>query len=112
MNKNAKKNIIGISQAVKAGKLNDFVTLHSSETFKTQLRHAVMDPSSRQAINVIKQVLPILNLSKPNSDFGPGARIRSISKQIACHRRYGPAAAFITIAPNMQDQPTALRMTF
>ena len=98
-----------MSQAVKAGKLNDFANLHSSKTFISLLRQAVIDPSSKQAIKVFQQVLPILNLSKPISDFGPGARIRSLSKQIACHRRYGPAAAFITIAPNVQEQPTALR---
>ena len=107
-----KKNIIGVSQAVKSGKLEAFSHLNNSEEFKQKLQKAITDPTSCHAMHVIKEVLPILNLSKPISDFGPGARMSSISKQIACHRRYGPAATFVTIAPNLQEQPTALRMTF
>jgi len=106
------KNIIGVSQAVKAGKLDDFVQLYNCPIFKSSLVKAVAKPGGKDAMWVLKKVLPIINLGNPQSDFGPGARVRSISKQIACHRRFAAAAIFVTISPNLMDQPTAVRTTF
>ena len=107
-----KKNIIGVSQAVKAGKLDAFVDLYNCPTFKNALVKAVEDPSSQDAMWVMKKILPIVNLGNPNSDYGPGARMRTTSKQIALPRRYSSGAVFVTISPNLLDQPTALRTTF
>jgi len=106
------KNIIGISKAVQAGKLKEHEHLVQCPKFSSLLKEAIAAPDGKAAIEVMKTILPILNLSKPISDFGPSQRTQCIACQIACHRRFGPAATFVTLAPNLQDDPTALRATF
>ena len=107
------QNIIGISTAVKAGKLADYQHLHQCPEFKNDLKEAVLRPDGEEAMRVMKKVLPLLNLNtNVTSAFGPGQRTQSIARQLACHKRFGPAGTFVTIAPYMQDDPTALRATF
>ena len=53
-----KKNIIGISRAVKAGKLDDFVDLYNCTTFKSRLIKAVDDPSGKDALWIMKKFFP------------------------------------------------------
>ena len=107
-----KNNAIGISAAIKAGKLKDYLQLYKCIDFQNLLKEAVDDPSSTACLKVMKKVLPLLTLSKPVSQFSVTARTQCIARQLACHRRFGAAATFVTIAPNLQDDPLALRATF
>ena len=105
-------NIIGMSLAVKSGKLKDFQHLHKSKEFQDKMKEAVKNPDGPSAKQVMKTILPLLNTSKPCSQYSPGQRTKSIAMQLACHKRFGPASTFVTLAPNLQDDPTALRATF
>jgi len=53
-----------------------------------------------------------VNLRKSISDFGPAQRTQCIAQQLTCHCTFSPAATFETIAPNFQNDPTALQATF
>ena len=107
-----KNNLIGVSSAIKAGKLNDYLQLYKNLDFQKLLQEAIEDPSSDACLKVMNKVLPLLSLSHPISQFSLTERSQCIARQMACHRRFGTAATFVTIAPNMQDDPLALRTTF
>ena len=108
------QNIKGVNAKVRGNQkaFDEFAELASSKEFLCKLSSAEENPSGKDAKEVIKKVLPILNVSGKRTPFGALERSFAISKMLAMTRRYGPASVFLTIAPDDVNNPTSFRLSF
>ena len=104
----------GISTNVKGNNRKQFdryVEIVKSDKFKKLLCKAIEKPNSKAPKRVMKIITPILNISGCEVPYGPSERSLTITNICAMSSKLGPASTFLTIAPNMENNPTALRLT-
>ena len=89
-----------------------FAEMCESKEFQRDLDHAVKNPSSRVAKDVIGKVLPVIRASGSKTTLSPLQSAQSVTKMLAMVRRYGPPSTFLTISPDDVNNPTSFRLCF
>ena len=84
----------------------------ASKDFPNKIKEAIERPKTKEAEDVISQILPVLSTAGRNTTFGAFEQSTSIAESIALTQRHGPASVFLTVAPNDVNNPTAFRLTF
>ena len=87
-----------------------YAHLVNSDEFKEKIVYAAQHPTSKQAKEVLKTVVPILNFGTRNTIFGGLGDTTSLSHAMAMARRYGPASTMLTVTPDDINSPTSFRL--
>jgi hypothetical protein len=98
-----------VNAKVKSNKkaFTDYHNLLMSNEFKQKLRRAVDDPTSDEAHEVLGKLMSVMSITETKSNFfGATASKLSEVRVRSMVRKYGPCAAFITIAPDDVNNPT------
>ena len=88
----------------------DYAKLIRSEDFQAKIIHASQHPSSPEAKEVLRTVLPILNFGARNGALGGLGDTTSLSRAIAHAQRYGESTTMVTITPDDINCPSTLRL--
>jgi hypothetical protein len=107
-------NIRTVNAKVKGNKqaFEDYHTLLMSRDFKAKLRKAVSDPKTDEAQSVLRKIMSVMTITGSKSNFfGATASKLSEVKIRNMVRKYGPAAAFVTISPDDINNPTSFRLS-
>merc|ERR1711965_988478 len=80
--------------------------------FQGRLARARADPKSREAKQVLREVVGFLNLAASKVPWGQRERAGEITTLLAGQRSHGAASWFYTLAPDDVHWPLAVRLAF
>ncbi|CAB9516444.1 helicase PIF1 [Seminavis robusta] len=87
-----------------------YATLLRDEEFQQKILQAAENPSSPEAKQVLRTVLPVLSLGGRNTIMaGALGDTSSLSRAMAMAKRYGPVANMVTVTPDDINNPTSFR---
>ena len=86
--------------------------LMSSREFPLKLQQAIEKPKSKEAKEIVSDILPILSMAGNRTPFGAMEQNASIAEALALCQRHGPASVFLTVSPNDISNPTSFRFSF
>jgi len=82
----------------------------NDEDFEDLLKDAQADPKGGVAQDLLKKLLPFLNISGWQVPWGNAERNAEVTKLMAEHRWYGPGSHFVNLAPGNVHNPSAVRL--
>ena len=82
----------------------------NDEDFEDLLKDAQADPKGVVAQDLLKKLLPFLNISGRQVPWGSAERNAEVTKLMAEHRWFGPGSHFVDLAPDDVHNPSAVRL--
>jgi len=82
----------------------------NDEDFEDLLKDAQVDPKGVAAQDLLKKLLPFLNISGRQVPWGNNERNAEVTKLMAEHRWYGPGSHFVNLAPGDVHNPSVVRL--
>lgn len=92
-------------------RMEDFITYINEVTFEDDLVNAIKFPTSYEAKNILKNLLPTLNITGSSVPFGPLERNKSLSELYALCQHFGLPTWFITISPSDIDSTLVMKLS-
>jgi hypothetical protein len=92
-------------------KMDKFINYVNDSNFFHDLENAITHPNSKEAKNIMKNILPTLNITGANVTFGPIERNKSLSKLYALCQHFGLPTWFITISPSDIDSSMVMKLS-
>lgn len=90
--------------------IQNFIELVATESFKKDLDEALANPTSKTASQLLKQILPLINVTGKSIPYGPIQKKQAITQLYALHRFFGPASWFVTLAPDDASSEMVLKL--
>jgi hypothetical protein len=89
-----------------------FVELYRNDDTIKNIDAALLDPTSAQAIVLLRKFEKIFKVMNALVPFSAAARKSQLGQFVASYRHFGAAQCFVTTAPDRLSSPIALRMTY
>ena len=90
--------------------LEQFKDAINDEDFEDLPKDAQADPKGVVAQDLLKNLLPFLNISGRQVPWGNAGRNSEVTKLMAEHRWYGPGSHFVNLAPGDVHNRSAVRL--
>ena len=100
-----------VSGAVREDSKEELIALINRSDFNELAATAAQNPSSREAKEFMKKVMPTVSVVGRGMPWGSLERASCIGKMLAIIRRYGPPSIFLTVAPDDVHSPVGIRLT-
>ena len=90
-----------------------FASLQANPNFPDRLRNAIEKPNSKDAKEIMSELLPILSSAGGNKMlFGAMELNSSVSETLAMSQQFGAGSVFLTLTPDDIDNTSSFRLSF
>ena len=91
-------------------KTQELTQLVNEEDFEARLLTAIKNPTSMEAKEISKKVLPLLKIVGSRVGWSSLERSNTLTRLYAMNQFFGTSFLFVTLSPSMRNTPLAIRM--
>ena len=104
----------GVNVSVKGSKksIHNITALLERKEIREQFEEARKKPTGAVAKSLLKTLMPFLNVSGKNVQYGATQGSHALCNILEAAKRYGPASSFLTLAFDDKNNPRALRTRY